>query len=179
MSMVDVEAEREVRLANLHPLFRQVDAAVAAYIDLVRDFPELSDEELERRLVEQGIEASLALGCVLFVPLAFGRVIITELGVAVSDTFIEYDRGTRRQAKMPLAGRLEFVWAKAVVDIYRRSPEYRPAFKSIAISSAEVDAVNNALNNGCPEEELRESKMEPPVVLVGEPKKRWWQFWKR
>lgn len=176
--MIDVATERETRLETLHPVFRELDAAVHAYVNLVRECPNLSDEQLEARLLAAGIEQSVATGCATFVPLAFGRVVVTELVVNVADTFVEYDLATKRQTEKPLAEQFEYIWAKNVVDIYQRSPDYNDAFKAIAIRSAELSAVNNALNGGCDPDSLRESKIAPPTIFVGEPPKRWWQFWK-
>ena len=177
-SMIDVKAEREALLKDLHPVFRELDTAVGAYIDLVRDCPNRSDDELQEQLVSLGVEESVALGCVTFVPLAFGRQIVLDLGVAVADTYVEYDLCSEQQTEKPLAEQLEFIWAKAVAGIYRQSPDYVSAFKSITIRSAELDSVNNALHGGATEESLRESHIGPPTVFVGELKKRWWQFWR-
>jgi hypothetical protein len=177
--MIDVKAEREARLEDLHPVFRELDTAVAHYIDLVRDSPQLSDEELENRLTALEVEESVAHGCITFVPLAFGRAIVKDLGVSVPDSYIEYDLSTKQQTEKPLGEQFEFIWAKSVLDIYRQSPEYNSAFKTIAVRSAEVDAINSALHGGCTEEDLRESNLGPPTVFVGEPPKRWWQFWRK
>ena len=176
--MVDVAAERESRLATLHPVFRELDAAVHAYVDLVREAPNLTDDQIEASLLTSGTEQSVATGCVTFVPLAFGRVVVTHLGVNVSDTFVEYDLATKSETEKPLAEQFEYIWAKNVVDIYQRSPDYNEAFKAIAIRSAELSAVNNALNGDCDPDSLRESTIAPPTVFVGTPPKQRWQFWK-
>jgi len=176
--MVDVAAERESRLETLHPVFRELDAAVHAYVDLIREVPHLTDEQIETRLLAAGIERSVATGCVTFVPLAFGRVVVTGLGVSVADTFVEHDLATKSETEKPLAKQFEYIWAKHVVDIYQRSPDYHEAFKAIAIRSAELSAVSNALHGGCDLDSLGESTIAPPTVFVGDPPKRWWQFWK-
>jgi hypothetical protein len=177
--MNDVQAKRETQLKDLHPVFRELDTAVAAYIDVIRDFPKLSDDEIERKLIGQGVAKAVAVGCVTFVPLAFGREIVQDLGVLVAETYVEQDLSSGHKTEKPLAQEFEFVWAKAIVGIYRQSSEYSSAFKSIALRSAELDAVNNALLGGSTKESLRESRIGPPIVFVGKPRLRWWQFWRK
>ncbi|TWU52020.1 hypothetical protein Poly59_36170 [Rubripirellula reticaptiva] len=83
--MIDMAAEHESRLETLHPVFREFDTAVHSYVDLVREAPNLTDEQPEARLLAAGIERFVATGCVTFVPLAFGRVVVTGLRANVAD----------------------------------------------------------------------------------------------
>ncbi|QDT99887.1 hypothetical protein [Gimesia aquarii] len=177
--MIDVPAERESLLKDLHPIFREVDIAVAAYIDIVRDSPELSDEQIQDQLISKGVESSLAFGCTTFVPTAFGRTIIHELGVSVSDTYIEFNLSNKQEVEKQLTEQFEFIWAKTVVSIYRESSEYSSVCKTISLRSAEVAAINNALHDGETEESLREGHLGPSIVIVGKPQKRWWEFWRK
>jgi len=176
--MVNIQAEREARLKDLHPVFRELDSAVAAYIDLVRDRPDLTDVQLEEKLVDQGVERSLAFGCVAFVPLAFGRAVFLHTGIAVSDTYVEHDLAADQRTEKPLSEEFEFLWAKEVAHLYRQCSDYSEAFKHIALRSAELDSMNNALLAGMPEEFLRDAHIGPPTVFTGEPPKKWWQFWR-
>jgi hypothetical protein len=177
--MLDIHAEREAMLQDLHPVFREVDQAVDAYIELVRVNPESTDEELREQLYDQGIEPSLARACVIFVPMAWGRLILKDLGMTPPETFIEHDRSNGQQVEKKYADQMEFVWAKTIAGLYWQSPEYSPVCQLIATRSAEIDAVNNALNGGITEEQLRETEFAPTKLYLGEPerKSKWWKFW--
>ena len=53
-----------------------------------------------------------------------------------------------------------------------RAPERNHVFKLIASRSAELNAVNDALNAGVSQERLRESKLAPSVVHLRRAKKQ-------
>lgn len=164
--MVDIRAERQSRLSNLHPVFREVDRAVHAYVEVLRAEPSLEDQQIQRELLASGVEPSVAVGCVTFVPLAFGRTIVRDLGVEPADSYVEHDPANSTEREKPLGEQLEYIWSKSVADLYARSDEYGEAFGTIATRSAEVDAINNALHSGCDPESLRGAALDPPIVFV-------------
>src|SRR5262249_5445131 len=65
--------------------------------------------------------------------------------------------------EQPLGHEFAYTWARAMIGLYR-TPERNEVFKLVALRSAEVDCVNNALKAGVSEADLREGKLEPSLV---------------
>jgi len=108
-----------------------------------------SDDTVLTRLDQTGVESWLAVRLLVFLPLAFGRRVLT--GVNLSDEFFD------GPALRPLAE--EPVFRAAMARAERAS---RPEVERIGLRSSEVDAVNNALNRGSRLEDLTGS----PVALA-------------
>lgn len=169
-------------------------SAVAAQIYQSRD---LDDTAIVAEVIRQGIPASQAELTVALLPLAFGRVLLNRLPVRFSDeiTFIPVSGGLRRSIKLddfPLF-RQAYDFAK---HAYTHGAITQDEFRVLAFRSAEVHAVNNALNAGSRPEnlvlippvlplsyELGDTKSvalpnpEAPKVAAIKPKKGW-RFWR-
>jgi hypothetical protein len=154
---------REEMLEGLHPLFRTVDAGFQVYIDLVSANPSLSDNNLEAELRRRGVEPALAQELVSFVPIAFGREVVQQLGVKCSDLYRMHNLLDGSEMDLPLANEVVFCWAKAMIGEYRNA-DRNEIFMLIASRSAELDAVNNALHGGVSGEQLRECTLGPALV---------------
>ena len=111
----------------------------------------------------RGVEPQLAQELVSFVPMAFGREVVEQLGVKCSDNYLMHNMLDDSEKEMPLAMEMAFAWAKGLIGEYRNSA-CNEIFKLIAGRSAELDAVNNALNGGVTVEGLKECKLGPSVV---------------
>ena len=169
---------RDEYLATLHPLFRDADHTLKKYIAIIQRTPHLTDESIEKQLVAEGCEWSMAQCTVLFVPLAFGRVVVENLGVKAADTYIHHDLADGKERESELKMDVVFTWARSVTGEYAGIPEFKEAFGNIVSRSAEVNAINNALNSGVTQESLRESTLAPSIVYLGRPShKPWWRFW--
>ena len=164
-------SQHEQLLRRMHPVFREVDAGFQKYIDTVTAHPDWDDNQIEHELSGLGVEPALAKELVSFVPLAFGREVVAQLGVKCSDNFRLHDMTDGSEQDLPLANELAFAWAKAVAGEYR-TPQLIHVFKLVASRSAELDAVNNALKAGVSQDKLRESKLAPSVVYLRRTKKR-------
>ncbi len=171
---------RDDYLATLHPLFRDADHALKKYIAIIQRTPHLTDNAIEKQLVAAGCEWSMAQRIVLFVPLAFGRIVVEGLGVKAADTYIHHDLADGTEHECELKMDIVFTWAKSVTGEYAGMPEFKEAFRSIVVRSPEVGAINRALNGGVTQESLRESTLAPCVVCLGRPsRKPWWRFWRK
>jgi hypothetical protein len=102
---------------------------------------------------------------VSFAPLAFGREIVQQLGVTCSDLYRLHNLADGTEKELPLVNELAYAWARARTGLYRIA-ERNEVFKLLAERSAELDAVNYALNGGVSAEELRASRLGPPVVYL-------------
>jgi hypothetical protein len=155
--------EREAILANQHPVFREVDAAFHAYLEVVTGNPRWDDGRIEQELVRRGVAAGLAEDCVVFGPIAWGREVVEGLGVACSSLCRVHSLIDGSEWEQPLANELAYAWARAVIVLYR-TPERNEVFKLVSLRSAEMNCVNNALHAGVSEADLQESKLKPSLV---------------
>ncbi|MES1240930.1 MAG: hypothetical protein ABUT39_04865 [Acidobacteriota bacterium] len=165
-------SRREQLLRRMHPVFREVDAGFQKYIATVTAHPDWDDDKIEKELRLRGVGFALAQELVSFVPMAFGREVVAELGVTCSEDFRLHEMSDDSEQDLPLADEMAFAWAKAIVDEYR-TPELNPVFKRIASRSAELNAVNNALNAGMTEDQLRETRLAPSLVYLRRAKKNY------
>jgi hypothetical protein len=155
--------EREAILAKQHSVFREVDAAFQVYLEVVTASPQWDDGQIEQEMARRGVGAALAEECVTFGPTAWGREVVEQLGVNCSPLFRLHSMIDETERDMPLANEVVYAWARAMIGLYRTS-DRNEVFKLVAGRSAELDAVNNALNGGASQESLRECKMQPSLV---------------
>lgn len=155
--------EREAILSKQHPLFREVDAGFHAYLEVIVANPQWDDSQIEQELVRRGIASRLAEECVTFGPMAWGREVAEQLGVACSPLFRLHNMIDGTERDMPLANELAYAWARAMIGLYR-TPERNEVFKLVSTRSAEVNAVSNALYAGASEANLQGSSLQPSLV---------------
>jgi len=124
-----------------------IEWAIAAFMSN----PEADDTALIDLLVP-GFPRGHATRAVTFLPIAFGRRILRELGTAAPDTFL-LDGHERPFASEPLYGLAE---ARAALA-------GREEIGRIGLRSAEVNAVNNALQAG---HDAGELVLSPPVLMA-------------
>jgi hypothetical protein len=157
--------ERDAVLRDLHPLFRTVDAGFHIYMEIASANPGWDDDRVERVLRARGVESVLAQELVSFAPLAFGREIVQELGVHCSDLYRLHNLADGSETELPLAGEMAYAWARAMIGLYRTA-ERNEVFKRVAVRSAELNAVNNALYGDFTKEDLRESTLSPTLIYL-------------
>lgn len=126
------------------------DAAVAAGIAafLAGDDRPPTDDEVRAALEARGVQRWLAERLVVFLPLAFGRVVLRD--VSVSDEFLD-GSVTRRLDGEPVY----------LAAAERAGAATRHEVERIGLRSSEVEAVNTALNNGSRLEDLM---VGPPAL---------------
>src|SRR5262245_57217886 len=108
-------------------------------------------------LIGQGVRFDRAWRLVLFVPLAFGRLVIEQLNVNVQDTYLV--RGRFRTSKRNLRDVAEYRAAYDHLDDFSG----HPGFKALALRSAEVKAASNFLNEG---KDIAGADVLPTVVWL-------------
>ena len=147
--------------------------------EIFRAHPGASEAELVTHICAAIGDHDLAERLIEFVPLAFGRVLLTRMGVQLPDQFIRMLDHDKFSEPYPLDA--EPVWRPALA--YAKEAEKQMSkdeFFTIAGRSAEVDAVTQACAKGSDPRNLVGS---PPILLhaapmPATPRKRWWQVWK-
>jgi len=157
--------EREAILSQLDPTFRPLDAPLHAFLEVVSANPKWDDNQIEQALCARGVEADCAQSLVAFVPLAFGRAIVEQLGVKGSDTYRLHNLVDGTDKDLPLADEPAYAWARQMIGLYRTS-QRNELFKLIALRSAELAAINKALASGLTQDELVKGTLAPPVVSL-------------
>jgi len=136
--------------------------AIESAVQIFRANPDASNDEIFCRFIDGGIERSVAAQLIVLLPLAYGRVSLSNSGVLFSDTYIgevepSQDRRESRLGSLPL-------WTEAVA--FARHEASRgvagQAFFTIASRSAEVRAINAALHD---EKKLQNLVCRPTVIL--------------
>jgi hypothetical protein len=115
---------------------------VLAYLNAIAAAPDASDEDLTETLLAAGLAKPQVLLAVLFVPLACGRLLMAGLGIRFSSLYVllsadgtPVERGTIDDAPIYIAAQAAAAARRDLV-------------KAVALRSAEVNAVNQALNAG-------------------------------
>jgi hypothetical protein len=171
MSPLDTTAEREAILSGAHPIFREVDVAFHAYLEVLFTNPTWEDDAIEEELLRRGISPRLAADCVIFGPIAFGRKIAELLGMDLSPTFRLHSLIDETETELPLANEIVYAWARAMIDVYRNPdrPERTEVLRLVCERSSEYKAINNALYAGETQESLRECRLQPTLVYLRRP----------
>jgi hypothetical protein len=137
-----------------------------------------SFDELRSALSGAGMSNDEAGAVLEFVPLAFGRAFLDGMGIEFADYYIRLDdKGKERQRKKLVSEALYFEAVMLAPQVMLTNGQ--EAFTAVAIRSAEVQAINNALNQGVDPNGLVAS---PPVMMwgggdSGGDAKPWWKFW--
>ena len=174
---------------------RQVDKAIRRF---VAAFQETGDTDKATDLLEAlGFDAALVHDANCFVPVALGRVIFGSLGPKFSPDFMRINRDASTQIlrlmRQPVYARTTALAPELL------SGQLMDAAKSLALTSAEINAINSALHAGSnprnlilsppimPDQGVSRSAMEeairrlqqsavrPPPPI--EPAKPWWRIW--
>lgn len=157
----------------------------------------LEDEDLLEVFIKKGFAPSIARKIIVFMPMAFGRIIIKDLRVETSDEFevVERKDNSSHKQRRKLND----------VEIYRESFKMASAmsveetmdetFLVVAYRSAEVNAVNQMKMEGVDPENTVFTSMATMWEIDEEPpqnnteshqtnhieetqSKNWWEFWK-
>ncbi len=103
------------------------------------------DQDLVKLIEARGIEKHNAERCVAFMPIAFGRVIINEIGnVDFSDKY-KIHKSSKRY--LLTEDKIYCSAMELAIESYKTGLVGREVFSAIATRSAELVAVNKALNN--------------------------------
>ena len=127
-------------------------------------------------LILAGLTKQEAHDAQRFIPLAFGREVLNGTGVTLPDTYVRADANGQQE--------------RALKDepFYTEAMRLAPAiaselgmevFSAVAFQSAELHAVNNALNAGSQPEDLVAGAPLIECEIFEEPPRArpWWKFW--
>jgi hypothetical protein len=129
-------------------------------------------------LIRAGLSREEAHDAVRFIPLAFGRQILSGMGVSLEDSYVRVSTSDGAREEKALAGEAFFREALTAAPILAAELGGE-VFTKVAMLSSEFQAVNQALHAGASPEYLVAS---PPQVEwsrpAGElPSRPWWKFW--
>lgn len=136
--------------------------AISKAIRVLSAGRELEDSKLIERLVADGVERSYATRLVLFIPVAYARLVLGSFCVKFSDYFLRSYGEGRVSAEQRLDS--DAVWlevrnsAEAHIRVLSRDER-----RWIAGRSPEFKVINQVLNDGL---EIKDSVLSPLVV--------WW-----
>jgi hypothetical protein len=131
-------------------------------VEVLRRHPDSSEGQIVTALVEAGFDEALAVRMVEFIPLAYSRVWLAGRGVEFSDCYLRMNADGETYTEYKLED--EHVYREAVataqseLDAGSGFDELFPIFGR----SAELKAINNALNGGS---KLEDMALSPPVFL--------------
>jgi hypothetical protein len=120
-------------------------------VDYVATNSDWDDEDSIEHLMASGFSKSTAENAVRFTGVAFGRLLLNELGVELSNEYVLF------RADGSAAESAELDHSEAFREATRLASELslHPGFKPLAHSSPEVDAVNQSLEAGSnPEDQV-------------------------
>jgi hypothetical protein len=171
------------------------ESAVARLAEIVAGWPEFTEDEVYEAMAEAGLPDALAHRAYRFTQIAWGRAFLTGLGVQFSPEYVCFNASGAVVESGRLADEPCFATASRLAGKYAGTP----GFGRLALMSADVDAVNNALHAGSKPEELvtgpafvfletvTPDGMENAQRVIAEhtaalprpapAKKPWWRFW--
>jgi len=121
--------------------------AISKAVSLFRSTPPRKDEEIIEALVAEGVGRLVASRIVGFVPIAYGRLILSKFGARFPDTF---HRRQREGVALQLSLSAEPVW-KAALAFIRGEIEHGVSEHDVLVvgsRSAEFNAAQQALKEG-------------------------------
>lgn len=130
---------------------------VVGLMHTVADGPDLDEFGVVEMLVGSGVDRGSANRLIVFVPIAFGRLVLEELGVRGNQMYRRRLDDGRVLGPFPLLEMTEFRVAVEHRDHLRGAR----GFRELAAWSAEVRAISNALEAGA---EVQGAVTEPPIT---------------
>jgi hypothetical protein len=149
----------------------------------------LEDEDLVNVLIEKGFSESVARKLVLFMPIAFGRIILNDLKVKAGDEYECFQKKgiftDKRRRKLVS----ESVYSESLKIAAEMAGKETTGqiFLAIAFRSAEVNAVNQMELQGSNPENVvltpiliqwEIGEEPPPTHTESNRTKNWWELWK-
>ena len=126
------------------------EVAVTKLAEIAAARPELSEDGLYEALTAAGVPPELADRAYKFTQIAWGRTFLGGLGVRFSRHYLCFDAEGAVVESGELSEEPCFAAATRALELFYRTP----AFQRLALTSADVHAVNNALNAGSKPENL-------------------------
>lgn len=118
----------------------------------------LSDEEVIRLLISDGIDYNEAIEILLFLPIAFVRNWLPNL--KWHNTYNEYNNKKQSERKYSETKSFQIIW-DVTKDYFQNAPNADSIIK-ISGRSAEFHAINQLLNEGC---NLKDIKLTKTTII--------------
>lgn len=135
--------------------------AIKIALPLFAEYKNSDWKALVQALENTDIPLSLTDRLLEFMPLAFGRVFMDEMGVEFKDYYIRYDANTKRQQQKKLNDSPIYKDCFEVASHIVSRNMAGEAFTAVAFRSAELLAVNGLLNKGS---KLNNVVLTPPYL---------------
>jgi hypothetical protein len=126
------------------------ETAVAWLADIVAAWDEFTEEEVYSAMADAGVADAVADRAYKFTQLAWGRALLAGLGVRFSPEYVCFNASGEVVESGRLTDERCFAAASRLAERYASTP----GFKRLALMSADVNAVNNALHRGSKPEDL-------------------------
>lgn len=126
------------------------ESAVLRLFETLAANPNLTQHEAYETLTDADVPPPLADRTYKFTQVALGRALLADMGIAFSTDYLCFDAEGEVRESGQLAEEPSFAAASRLSSRYLPLP----ACQSLALASADVQAVNNALNAGSRPEEL-------------------------
>jgi hypothetical protein len=120
------------------------EEAVTQLGDIVAAKHEVSEDEICQALADAGMPDEIADRSFKFTQIAWGRVFLDNLGIDFSDDYMWFDANGNVVASGRLTEEPFYAAAMQLAGQYTLTP----AFARLALTSADVHSVNDALNAG-------------------------------
>jgi hypothetical protein len=173
--------------------------AVTRLAEIVAPRAEFSEDEIYAAMTAAGIPDGVADRAYKFTQTAWGRAFLAGMGIQFHPDYLCFNAGGDVTESGPLADEPYFAAASRLVGRFTQSP----GFGRLALMSADVNAVNNALHAGSKPENLAMgpaalfleaatpaglekarrvlsehlSRRRPTTPSESAPEKPWWRFW--
>jgi hypothetical protein len=138
----------------------ELNQYISRTVAIFRSAPNLSEVEIYRKLVNEGLERPLAARLVEFVPMAYCRLLLEKSGAQFVDSFqrVTPDGLSRER---PLAS--EPIWIAAMAFAHAEVRNRVPSSDLLAVAgcSAEFQAANVLLHKGS---SLQNLAFTPPLL---------------
>ena len=126
------------------------EEAVIRLGDLVTADHEISEDEIYRQLADAGMSDAMADRSYKFTQIAWGRVFLDGMGIDFSDDYLWLNADGTLAESGRLSEEPFYTAAMRLANQYALTP----AFARLAMTSADVHAINDALNAGSDPKDL-------------------------
>jgi hypothetical protein len=126
------------------------EMAVTQLAEIIATNPELTDDEIYAAMAEAEIPRLVANRAFKFTQIAWGRIHLAGMNIRFSPDYACLDAEGNIVESGLLTNESSFIFANKLAKKYVGTP----TFERLALTSADVNAVNNALNGGSKPENL-------------------------
>jgi hypothetical protein len=117
-------------------------------VEIMAHHATLDDERLGEVMCNEGFSSQQAAELLAFVPLAFGRPLLEELGVKEFSSTVSAPSRAGGRRNVPLRYQAAYIRSLSLARQHWRTGELGDVYEAVALRSAEVIVVNKALNEG-------------------------------